>query len=567
MATKKLTKKEKTSLVEQLFDNDLENLNLEIFEKFSATDFHSEVMKQKKERGWNARINIPCNWIADKGDAVLKKILEFKNQCQTEKEFKDFWNIFTASVDISVWGSDVWAPRVLPNGAILIRNHHRVISLDENITGSVDISNVELHKQLKQLETFALGNLEEEQFTICFSFIHRTEEGIIWTTKVPDTLSDFGQTVFFLSTEVLNKAKESGQFEEDHIVFNEFVETAASNSRSGHCVMRIFKEKTFFYSTYRAGDEYDTILENYSYYLGDSPDQDDAMEYEINAESNFIYSFIKENIESQDDPEIFEEETLSNNEDFRKLFAEKLYDEYSRKKSYQVMEFTPIFGKNWDLPPTYYLPKPPFFELSQKYDGRLVVASFTMEFLSNLENMVSELSDKLSDMVSNIMDGSNVKVLSPLAQYENGVDFSEEDIFNYGTQELQKRLLELKSVMNSHFEEYINENPNDENDLEANQKDWLDSYGYDYNLTLLIIPQETPNPFTAHKYGIDFSALTESSLNIQIPTYGYYQGYSAGELDTGNSNQFLSQEELQYSPDSDEDEDYCDDEEDEDDDN
>lgn len=547
MATKKLTKKEKSNLVEQLFDNDITNLDIDNFNKISAADFHAEVLKQKKERGWNAHINIPCNWLQDKGDAVLKKILEVKNSEVTEKDFKKFWDIFTASVDISVWGSDVWAPRILPNGALLIRNHHRVIALDEHITGSLDISNVTLQKQLKELEKFVLANFEEDQLSIYFSFIHREQEGINWTSKVPDKLSDFGQTLFFLSTEVINKARESGNFEPEHIVFNETAENAGSTSRSGHCVMRIYKDKTFFYSTYRAGDEYDTILENYSYYLGESSDQEETMEYEVNCDQHFIYSFIKENLEGQSEPEIFDEETLSNNEEFKQLFSEKLYSDYAQKKSYQVMEFTPFFRKEWNLPPTYYLPKPPFFELSQKYDGRLIVVNFSLEFLPNLEGMVSAFSSKLSSMVSNIMDGSTIKILLPLEKYENDVDYMDADIFNYGSVELEKRVLELKSAMDIHFKEYMNENPNDENDLYTTQKDWIDSYGYDYMITLLIIPNETPDPFTAHKYGIDFSAATDSSLNVQIPSYGYYQGYSAGELDTGNSQQFLSSEALQYS--------------------
>lgn len=546
----KLSKKEISEFVSKLYDNDLEDFDTDSFSLIDPKDFYKEVLKQKKTHGWQAKIKVPCNWVVDASAAILNKLEECRLKLNGE-QFEEIWNIIVASNDISVWGSDTWAPRVLPNGTLLVRNHHRVIGIDENATGSIYKENTILQTQLTQLQNWMEENFEAEDKSIHFHFVNRNDEGFTWTVTTPEKLSDVGQTIVFVSKELMDQAKESGEFGEEHFINEESTEEAASNSRSGHFVLRVFKHVTFIYSTYRASDEYDTILENYSYFLGSEPDEDTYFE-RINSETSSCRNIVSQILRDQDEPELFESNAIKHNPMMKILFEDKFYNGFASIKANQMSNFAPHFAQSSNLPSTYWGNDIPFWDVSEKYDGRMIVSRGYFNFLGNISEAKSYIEDKFSSMIS-IVDNATVKVYLPIpknAQYDK-----EEDIFEYDSKEYKNRLKEVIKSFKTQYQEYLKDNPKGEDvSDEEHEKEWVDSYGYDYEYALVFITEEFPIISEAHRYGLKISAEVDDSITIMVPAIGYYQGYANGELDTGNANIFLTSSELEETNDSDDDE-------------
>ncbi len=542
-----LSKKEISNIIESLFDSNIEDLDIKQLHQIGTKDFYKEVIKQKKKNGWKSKITIPCNWNVEQSEAIMKKVEEVRLLIPG-KDFDDFWDIFSASVDISVWGSDTWAPRILPNGAVLIRNHHRVIGIDEQTSGELQIDNITLQKEVSQLETFVKTQMDLENLSFHFHIINRNEEGFNWTLNTPEKLSNYGQTLVFVSNTVLEEAKNSGKFDDEHFIFNETIETTANSSRSGHAVLRVFKTTTFIHGTYRAGDDYDSILENHSYYLGESPD-DDIFDEIISPDSTRINFKVSQDLKSQDEPELFDKNIFKKSRTLKLLIEDKLYHNYSHTKTNQIMEFSALFGSQWDIPSSYYINNIPFFEYSEKYDHRVIVLESCWSFLPDLSNAKSFIEDLLTNVTS-IVDNSLVKAYLPLPK--NAEYNKEKDIFDYGTKEFESRINQIIKSLNALFNDYTKENPHEEDEKETAEKDYLEYEGYEFEFSLIFITNETPNVVEAHKYGLNSSKyFNGSSTNLIIPAYGFFQGYCDGELDTGNSSQFLTESQLESSEDED----------------
>lgn len=552
------SKKQITEYVTQLFDGDLENLPIEEFLKVDAVAFSKEVLKQKKKNGWQSRIKIPFNYAIDQGEAVVKKVEEVREKV-TGAVFDDFWNCFEASLDISVWGSDTWAPRVLPNGAVLIRNHHRVIALSDRIEGVLDVDNTQMQKDLVELFDFYKSSAEEEQIEYFnLNIIHRDENGVSWTVNVPTKLSDYGQTLIFISADFIQQAKDSGSISEDSFIFNEDLERVASNSRT-HCVILVFRNKSFLYSTYRAGDEYDTILENYSYWLGSQPDEETCSE-RFSSKGDFVANYIRSNIEAND-IELLDVQFLKYGHNTLKMFMrDKVVNEYSSKKAQQMAGFEPIFSTSPDIPSTYYNDDIPFWEFSQKYQERTFSFQGAYSFLPNLQYGESTLKEAIKNSVSLIGD-CTVKVWLPLGENPERGWIDEDDIFDYGTPEYDKRIHEMFKKLTTLYKESAEENDMSE---EEKEKDFIDNVGYDYAFAILFITQETLDPEMAHYHAMKMSTYIEGSTSLTLPAYGLYQGYCEGELDTGNAYSLILASVLEASDeDENDDDEYYDEDEDE----
>lgn len=556
----KLDKKETSEIISSLFDNDIENLDVDQLKQIDAKDFYKEVIKQKKKLGWKSKIKIPCNWHEDKAIKIVEKLEECRLVLNGE-QFEELWNIISTSADISVWGSDTWAPRVLPNGAVLVRNHHRVIGIDDQTSGSIQIFNEELQKQLVKIRAIADEHFNGDEDHYKFHFVHRSEEGFEWTVNVPEKLSDYGQTLVFISSDVIEKAKKIGEEElgENHFVFQDEVAQAASNSRSGHCVIRVFKHYSFLYSTYRASDEFDSIVENYAYYLGSEPDEGPSYQ-RVSAEGKFVSSSVRGTLEENDPPEIFNHSILKRGTSIIKtLFSEKFYSGYSAEKCNQMMQFPPIFGVDTETPSTYYGDEIPFLDYAKKFDGRLIVAKTYYAIFDDVSNLKSQFNDHLSE-ISTLIEECTLKVYLPVPgdiKYDK-----EEDTFEYESKEYKKRLDLVVKTLKSMYESDSKENPPEEGtDPSQAEKDWLDGYGYDHEFAIFAITKDNVNLSEVHQYGLKLSGILNGSATLIVPTFGFYQGYSEGELDTGNVNIFLTSEQQEGSSEDDDEEEYYDEDE------
>jgi len=546
------TKEDIKSIVTQLFDNDIENISDEKLKSIDPIDFSKEVIKQKLKNGYQSKIKIPANYLIEKVELVLEKINEARLKLNGEN-FEEFWKCFEFSLDISVWGSDTWAPRLLPNGSVLIRNHHRVISLSEQIQGTLDINNTYLKAQLAEISTYAQETLNEDDST-SFNFIHRTQSGVSWIKEVPKHLSDFGQTLVFIDKSFIEQARTSELFNEDHIIFNDEILNIANSSRSGHCVMRVFKEKTFLYSTFRAGDDYDTILENYSYYLGTEPGQEEESNYKFESNTDFIKNYILECI-SNDEIEIFTTKPLQHNEIMNLLVDRKIKYDYVNKKVWQIMEFTSFFATSWDNPSTYYGDNVYFWDVSEKYGHKLIAIKGNYSALPNISFGKASFKSKLKKSIA-VVPESNILVWLPKDKRNNSSYqyqyINDEDIFPYDSKELQQRIDEAFKILLEEYRSNLNPKVIIE-DKKADEKEFLESVGYDYEFALFFITELPPEPYDFNVYGLKISNILEGSISVIVPAYGFNQGYCDGELDTGNAFHFISEQNEEDEDDEDDD--------------
>ena len=296
-----------------------------------------ELLQQKEDRGYGEKILLGGIGEADVSLSILKKLEQLESH-YSEDEFNEILELFDITLDVGVWGGESCAPRILFNGSVVFRNHHRVIGLVEQTLGSIEISNTQLASEISKLVRAMDGRRD-------FSIIHRNEQGFAWTSTVPTKLSDCGQTLVLLPEEWIQKAQELKCTFAEPIVLE-----AAKGSRTRDAVLRVFRNRTFIYATQRLNDSLDTIVENYSHRLGEAPDESVKYEpFKISTDTEVLTTEFKKCL--LDNPcEI----PLSDlNERMRRFVSESL-DSYISRKIRDTMSIARVYGASWDIAPGYY---------------------------------------------------------------------------------------------------------------------------------------------------------------------------------------------------------------------
>ncbi len=528
-----IDKKAITSTVKQLFDGDIEDLSTE----FSIIDpiiFFKEVIKEKNKRGYHEKINIPCNYDIEQSELILLKIEECRKKI-TGEEFEDFWHCFDFNLDIVVWGSDEWAPRLLPNGAILIRNHHLVISLNEYVSDVIDIRFNELQQELLKIESFAKSILAKDDVT-SFNIIHRDETGIDWNDSIPKELSEVGQSIVFIHKTLIEKLILNNISFNNNPGFLHKLLNISNDSRSGHCVLRVFRHKTFLYETQRIGDEFDTILENYSYYLGESPNN---VDYEMKKISNnfyFVKQYIQDIIKKSTPCDLYKTKTLESNRMIRALILDKINEDYSSKKALQISSFEPVFGHYYDRPVSYFEANTEYWNFAQLHKGHMFLLNINYSFLPTNGGKPK----KLAEFIKQVIGQTNNKLIKVHLPIEDLNYLSDDDVFDYDTPEYLARIkLILKKLSKKKHDTLTLEEVAHYESEETAEKEFLEMSGQEYKFSILFFLNKIPSISDCHEFGLKTSQQLDMSLTVHIPNYGFNQGYCSGELDNGNSSQFI----------------------------
>jgi hypothetical protein len=531
-----MDKKQVVLMIKQLFDSNIEDLP----EEFSEIDpvlFYTETIREKEKRGYHDKITIPCNYLVDKAELIINKVEESRRKL-TGNQFDELWNCFDVSLDFSVWGSSVWEPRILPNGAVLIRNIQKIIGLNDQVSGAFNIRASQVRKDLEEVQNYLVSKkpLHDED-TLSFSILHRDEMGFLWTRDIPEVLSEVGQTLVFLSKDFIQRMRNSGKVNSTNIFISDAMLKVAEKSASEHCVLRVFKYASYIYGTNRLGDEYDTILESYSYRLGSDPINNEPIKKEVSSSFDFIKNYIKE-VTLKETPEIYETEVIKQNRTIKVLMMDKIHEDYSSKKSQQIDAVMPVFGHYWDRPVSYYNENTQFWNIAQMNKGYMFLVNLSYSYLPSVKNALAEFRHSLIKTISEIQD-PNVQTLLYLPLKELNY-LNEDDVFIYGSPECNKRMekvmreLGKKTSATITFEELAKYE-----DEELAEKEFLAMSGAEYKFSILFVTPKAPVIEDCHQYGLTISKNMNTSLTVHIPNYGYNQGYSSGNLDAGNASQFL----------------------------
>ncbi len=522
------------SIVSQLFDGELEFLP----EHFSTIDpiiFSEEIIKEFNNR--HEPIKITVNHCVDQSESLLKKIEEARKKL-TGENFDKFWECFTISLDTTFFGNTPWTPRVLPNGALLVRNNHMSVCLSESIKGHLSVKSKNLKKDLSLISSFVKSSLEEDD-DFSFSILHRDEEGFEWTKEVPHTLSEVGQTIIFISIKLLEDMLKSGKFEEDNILFNPQILNIAKISKSGHCVLRVFKRATFLYSTERASDSVDTILENYSYYMGETTIDEISINKQISYDIEFIKKEIQETIRKTKNVDIYNTELFKSNSPIRMFINEKIYTQYTTEKALQINSFEPIFGRYFDRPATYK-DNIEFWNFSEIYNGNIFVIKNLYSLINGFSNFNNQLKDTISK-IANLMPNTLIKVHLPLEKLNY---INENDIFEHETKPYYERIEQILNNFKEQFKkEYNNERLAKYQKRELAEKEFLNKISTEINFDIIFILKSQPNIKNCHDFFIECARLIGEEIFANIPSYGFSQQYYANSIGIGNYKQFLTEEE------------------------
>lgn len=536
-------------LAAALFDSDFEfdaDGIIEALEKATPADLSEAVEYEHSEnRSYSDKIRIPTEYCENVGEAIIRKLAEARDALGSDV-FENFIGYFLPTSEVSVMGGPVWEPRILPNGALLIRNHHRIIAIDE-APSYINFNKICLAKCLSDLGELsnAFDRIKEASVVsdpILFNIIHHGDDGVEWTEIIPAALNSRGQSLVFISAyffKELNNHKDL--LSEDNLfIVPELQELASQRSRSGHAVIRIFESGLIGYGTFRASDDYDTILENHALYLGDVPDEELLGSDNISLDYNDVTKFCKDNLEmnfplmlTENDGDT--ESNVATKQDLSSIFL----DRYAAEKAGQILRFPAFFANDPSVAASYYGNTPAFTAALDTIDGDLLVTNvhlYPVNSIADLDNLEATLSNVVT-LASKCAQHSNLEVTESyvfttgLSPYDHKPTPTDYKLYSLGSDELARTLEKLKNTISARIEL----------DYEDFNEAIFDIEG-EFDVYVILVCREYIHPNKAHEFGLRFSGIIDDCPSVAVPRIGYYQGYDCGDLDTGNVNSFVNEE-------------------------
>ena len=295
--------------------------------------------------------------------------------------------------------------------------------------------------------------------------------------------------------------------------------------------MRVFKDRSFVYSSKTLPDHLDDIVDTLSYQLGRSPD--DAMGRYcgvIYPEYSGLEAYVKRSFDFSVTQFSKIEKLLSSQS--LALIKTKFAKEYSYKNTGQLRWFPQIFNNKMNRPVSYCNGLR-FFDIAEENNGNLIALSFNGRIGKRIESF-AETAPNALELVIKDYPVHNAKVFIQKL-VNSGKDT--EECFDWDSHALRTRFASLQNEIESLFNEQYSKSQLDREEWEH---DFLLS---DVRFEVLIFVDYDPNPSDIQRQVLNLSEIEPSLVALEIPKYGYFQGFSEGELDTGNESFLVPWEE------------------------
>ncbi|WP_291209174.1 hypothetical protein [Hyphomonas sp.] len=479
-------------------------------------------------------------------NAVIQKFSEAR-LAVTGKTFDAAWSVVAFNFDYSVLGGEVFQPAMFSNGAILIRNHHRVIGIDDRPLAILKVHPRRLVSDLKRL----FRGADKREVTDAF-FLHRTDKNrVVRQARPPRQLSACGQTLALIAHDLpVDKCK---------ALPADILESVRAQSRTGHAVLRFFGDHVFVYPTHRFSDDLDVLLEEYAetYF----PDAESGMPLgvEISGNINSLNEWFSERTDAylRGQDFAFPDATDVMHFHVAQKTTAQTWSSFSGRKVADVTSLPRFFADRADRPVNYsdaYIQPYSDFERlkSRLWDlsARLKHDMFVVEvpFL----NLIPEAAAASSTDAAQIT--RRLDHLKPFARTLRILQVSEA-----GKTSLVAPASWLKkSGFVARFAEAVRAAEADavESGLdgEAKAEHIRETLSHDDDLRLQFVFQKI-----TFKQAIDFRAVHEALIAFSaecpagivwhFPRFGLIQSYWQGELDSGNQDLFCLTGEPPLSPD------------------
>jgi len=523
-----------TESIEKIFHSSrIEDLP-EDFSEIPAVLFFKEYIKKARSKRKKARSNpkITIHGVSDveSSQAFIDKLDEAYPDL-TGKQFNEIWETLRFSLDYGVMGGDPWQPKILPNGGVLIRNHHRVVSISERPIFSTRIEIDKFHRELTELQELMSSkfDVEQKQEYFLFSVLHRTENGITWTKSIPESLSPIGNTLVFIPASWINTVRNEGLESKFPTIAQHGFKKTVDQSSSGLCVIRTFSQQIFGYWTFRASDEFDVILEEFSTTVDwGVTDPDLITNPDINQQDNSSEVRCRVRDMSQ------QINTKGLSTLLSLLVNNAFADDYVKEKCHEIQNFPPIFGEKYDVPPYYWVNNKEYlYNYSKSKDGKIFVFKVHNFPVKSFKQFEKKMIEQIKLIIPSGQEGS-------FAVYFPSVDEEPFDGENFGiklhSDELKLTLRNICKREKKIFKSNWANPASTPEELAQREEDHMDDVSPWY---IIFETDSIPDPTQVHKQALLASSILDDSLTAIIPALGFHQGYCCGLEDSGNGGIFI----------------------------
>lgn len=475
---------------------------------------------------------------ASHANALLEK-LEEAQPAVTGKVMEEAVAALEISLDYGVWGSDTFMPKLLPNGAVVIRNHHRVIAIDDAPSLRLKVSNVELRAELAKVLQSIDPEASDEDSLFKFSIIHRQPDGcFVRTRTLPEQLSDWGQTLVLIGYGMDLSASE---------LLAADIPTVCENSRTGTAIVRVFADFALVHGAYRAGDDYDTIVEEYCEHWFEEIDVPETVKVSqgrghvlssaISRTEDRIANSDLERPASGVMRHYFDEIMLSRHN----------WRSYASRKAQQIHEFTPLFHELHDQPVHYYADRDPYWTLSQDFGHQLAVVSVPMQAFGDIDDFEHHFREAIETRLFDAVGfpPHQTLLLTEELSWWEGKDC----VHALDSEEAQAWIKARADEMREEFNEAMTD--------DADASDVLNDvlvYG-SVEVRVALVFDEKPDYVKLDGLMKQISGQVDGGGNLSVPYAGFCQGYDCGGYDTGNAPVLMTQQEIEGEDDEEEEDD------------
>lgn len=530
----------------------------EDFSEIPSVKFFKEFLKRAKKDSKRSRLKITVHGDSDveSGQAFLDKLNDAYPEL-TGQQFLDIWSHLRFSLDYGVMGGDPWRPSILLNGGVLVRNHHRVVALSEKPIFYWTIPVNEFQRELRELQKYMGSKFEDEQENsfFYFSVLHRNEAGFSWSDEIPESLSSTGQTLIFIPTSWIQAIVDENLKSKFPTFAHPGFRAASKSSRSGHCVVRTFSNHIYGFSTFRASDEFDLILEEMTYNVDwGVTASSEISNWTIN--TGYYLSAVQERIREM--PKQLESKYLRG--PLALMMEDAFVVDYAKEKLNEINTFTPIFGSDHETPPCYWTRHDEdLLQLAKSKNGNIVAFRITSLPVKSFKNFEKTFLKNLEAFKPNIPN-TKVSVYFPT----NSFHFGEGSVIaELGSDECLEALKQLCKEHKKQFKDYQKKYWSDISPEELAQREEDHMLEPSEPWYFVVETDKSPDPVRIHQEALRMSTGVEGFITAMIPILGFNQGYSGGLEDTGNCHVFIPDDLESDDEDESEEEDFESDSEDE----
>ena len=168
------------------------------------------------------------------------------------------------------------------------------------------------------------------------------------------------------------------------------------------------------------------------------------------------------------------------------------------------------------------------FLIFKESDTTLSSIGFTLDKVPPIENLEDEIKSQVRTIADEAWHGRETfKVYLRNANE----DVTSATPYELDSEEWAAAFTVFKERILNDFNEVEEYELGDEN----HEREHFDNCGYEYCVDIIISDDEgTLQIGELHSVGLKASQAHDGSLNVAMPSIGFYQGYCEGELDTGN---------------------------------